>query len=271
MAEGGGLDSLGSLKVALELGRWRRLGYTPRLWWRDDDARAPSPALDRLLDLAGDRPLALAVIPTGDLAPLAARLRAERQITTGQHGVDHRNRRPDGAPPSEYAHEPTVSELVARIGAGRQRLTAAGLAPHFYAPPWNAVGPGLVEALSALGIPLLTAGRAPSMPASLPYLAADVDVLRWKGGARFKGAARILSRLAGALAERRAAGAFRRPVGLLTHHLDHDAATWRFLDRALPYLDRRFDWIDVASPSALTAASSPSVPLAAMAEMQHVC
>nr|QQZ49375.1 hypothetical protein JKL49_20480 [Phenylobacterium glaciei] len=54
-------------------------------------------------------------------------------------------------------------------------------------------------------------------------------------GARFRGEGRILERLRELLAERRQAGLWAAPVGLLTHHLDHDEAAWRFLDRFIAW------------------------------------
>jgi hypothetical protein len=35
-----------------ELDIWSGFGVSPRLWWRDDDVAARTPALDRLLALA---------------------------------------------------------------------------------------------------------------------------------------------------------------------------------------------------------------------------
>ena len=34
-----------------ELDRWKAAGRAATLWWRDDDATRPTPALDRLLAL----------------------------------------------------------------------------------------------------------------------------------------------------------------------------------------------------------------------------
>jgi hypothetical protein len=234
-----------AVKLQWELGRWRRLGTRPRLWWRDDDARAPSPALDRLLKLAAGRPLALAVIPDGDLDALAERLTTERNIAVGQHGIDHINRRPTGEAPSEYRLPPPSPEIIARVAEGRDRLVRAGLAPQFYTPPWNAIDPGLGRAVSRAGIGVLSAGAKIERYADLVYMAADADVTAWKDGARFKGEVRILSALQKALRERRRAGELQRPVGLLTHHLAHDEATWRFLAWVLPMFDRTFDWVSV--------------------------
>ena len=51
--------------LAEELDRWNAAGRRLALWLRDDDAVAPSPALDRLSRLAEDfgAPVLLAVIP----------------------------------------------------------------------------------------------------------------------------------------------------------------------------------------------------------------
>ncbi|HZU89888.1 MAG TPA: hypothetical protein VE993_11575, partial [Stellaceae bacterium] len=46
-----------------ELDRWGAAGRVATLWWRDDDATAPNDRLDRLLAIAGEAPVTLAVIP----------------------------------------------------------------------------------------------------------------------------------------------------------------------------------------------------------------
>ena len=50
-----------------ELDAWATAGQTATLWWRDDDATRPTPALARLRQLAQDNgiPVALAVVPAG--------------------------------------------------------------------------------------------------------------------------------------------------------------------------------------------------------------
>jgi len=57
-----------------ELDAWSAAGRTAELWWRDDDAIVPTPALDRLLDIRrrSGVPIALAVIPARAQATLAA-------------------------------------------------------------------------------------------------------------------------------------------------------------------------------------------------------
>lgn len=174
------------------------------------------------------------MIPDGDRAPLHEGLKSTTHVIVGQHGVDHVNRRPPGAPPSEYAEDVSAATMAGLIRTQRTRLEAAGLSPAFFTPPWNRIQPGLAEAVALAGFQALSAGED------------SVDVLRWKGGPRFKGAWAVLRALRRKLAERRAAGEFHRPVGLLTHHLDHDEPTWRFLNRLLPWLDAEVEWVALA-------------------------
>ena len=73
-----------------ELELWRAGDRQAAIWWRDDDAVRPGPALDRLLELSSrhDVPLALAVIPAAAEAPLAQRLAGragdEPAVTAGR-------------------------------------------------------------------------------------------------------------------------------------------------------------------------------------------
>ena len=55
---------IGGWAFRRELHLWRVAGRRLGLWWRDDDARAADPALERLLGLASRHglPLTLAVI-----------------------------------------------------------------------------------------------------------------------------------------------------------------------------------------------------------------
>jgi len=220
------------IRLQRELARWHKSGHRPILWWRDDDARGTSPAFERLLEVAQDTPLSLGVIPQGVSPTLAARLARAPTVTIAQHGVDHLNRRqPAEGPAADYTSAVAPGPLARRILAGRDALDQAGLDPVFFTPPWNRVEPILIEALAIAGYFALSGWNGEG-PTTLGFqrLDAHIDLLRWKGGARFRGAGRIYEDLRRHLAERRRAGAFDRPVGLLTHHLDHDDETWSFLE-----------------------------------------
>ena len=76
------------LPLAAELDRWSEAGRQIRLWLRDDDAVAPTPALDRLSAL-GERfalPVLLAVIPAQAEPALAEALRDRPSLLPCQHG-----------------------------------------------------------------------------------------------------------------------------------------------------------------------------------------
>src|SRR5262249_36200072 len=154
-------------------------------------------------------------VPDGDLERLGARLARAPNVVVGQHGVDHTERsRVDGRR-SEYAEGATLAEMAEAIRAGRARLPKAGLDPGFYRPPWTACQPELGEALPSAGFTHLSAGAdAPACP-GLSYLAADLDLIRWKGRPRFRGKAKVLSALTKALRARRLRGDHARPIGLL--------------------------------------------------------
>jgi len=81
-----------------ELDAWTDAGRVATLWWRDDDASGPSPALDRLLALQSHYgvPLALAVIPQRLDPSLASLLQAgesgRRTTTPPASGKELRQR-----------------------------------------------------------------------------------------------------------------------------------------------------------------------------------
>jgi hypothetical protein len=237
------------LALGAELARWRAAGRKARLWWRDDDARGVTPALERLLHVQAQAgaPLTLAVIPDDGLPTLARRLGACEGVTLSQHGADHVDRR-GGGQAGEFADTATEDEIVCALVAGRRRLAAAaGLLPVFV-PPWNHAHAALEAALARAGYQAWSAHARTPGGALLPRVDVELDLLRWRGGARFRGERRFLADLAEALAVRRTGGDWERPIGLLTHHLEHDARTWRFLARFLDWSAARpeLEWAELA-------------------------
>jgi hypothetical protein len=239
------LSLAATVMVEPELAAWVRLGRRPKLWWRDDDARSPTAAFDRLLAVVGNRPLALAIIPTGDLDLLAATLMNAPHVVIGQHGVDHINRAAQGRKKSEYREGVSVEEIAAALELGRRRLSAAGLSPEFFTPPWNAGEPDLGDALARLQFTRWSAGPTRRSHPALRYAATDIDLLRWTQPPQFRGVWKVMRALQKALSRRRSDGDFNRPIGLLTHHLAHDEATWGFLDSFLAYLEPKVEWVSI--------------------------
>lgn len=237
--------------LAAELDAWKAAGRPATLWWRDDDAGAADPALDRLLDLAGRRelPLGVAVVPAW-LTPEGRRALAGAPggVVTLQHGFAHANHETVAAPgepkvrPAEAGAVRPAAVVLAELAEGWDRLRAA-LGPRclpVLVPPWNRIAPGLLDALPGLGYRALSAFGArpwPAGPDQFRRLNCHVDPILWRQGRRFAGPAATLGALRAHLADRRAGRADpAEPTGLLTHHRDLSPTLWAFLEELLDRL-----------------------------------
>lgn len=220
--------------IGPELARWKAAGHVPAFWWRDDDARRPTPALDRLLALSVRfaAPVTIAAVPDGDIAALAKACRTIPDAELAIHGFRHENRAPPGRPFGEVYDLDRLADVMSDLSGAMEVFRRAGVAPRLFVPPWNNAHPTLKRALVLQGLGLSCYGE-PRSAAEPNRLDAHLDVMRWKPAARFRGAVRFLLRARRLLAERRAQGAWDQPLGLLTHHLDHDEAAWRFLEAFL--------------------------------------
>jgi hypothetical protein len=226
-------------RLAAELDRWAAAGRTATFWWRDDDAVAATPALDRLLALrkALSVPLTLAVIPEPAEPPLADRLAAEPDITVAQHGFAHRNHAPEGAPKRELGDR-ALAEVTGELQDGWRRLASLFPAARpVMVPPWNRIDGSVTAALPALGYRGLSTFAARVRREAQPGLVeanTHIDIVDWPGTRRFVGDGAAIGAAAAHLAARREGvpGIDRdEPTGLLTHHLAHDEPCWEFVNR----------------------------------------
>ncbi len=221
--------------LAAEIGRWRDAGRIVEFWWRDDDATQPTEALVRLLSLAAQFkvPLALAVIPSQADPALFTLLPLEADVL--QHGADHVNRAAPGEKKSEYPASEAMEVALARLSGGRLRLSelAGARAPAVFAPPWNRIGAHLLPGLASCGFRGLSRYGARRNAIAAPGVAeinTHVDIIDWKGSRGFVGAEQALSQATRHLAARRQGGADAdEPTGWLTHHACHDEQAWVFL------------------------------------------
>ena len=255
----GALSAMNWAWLELELKQWRKAGYAANLWWRDDDASEATSALDQLLDVQQARPMTLAVIPVGDLSPLAGRLRSARNLCIVQHGVDHQNRRA-GPSAGEFPHEWRRIRIATQIRAGWKNLSRIEGAQAIYVPPWNDIHPELPYALSDCAYRGLSAWGGLSGKGAPIRVDAHLDLMRWKGGARFRGEGRFLRDFRKQLATRRKAGAWSAPIGLLTHHLAHDSEAWGFLGTFLDWTSGRTDLAWRALPDLLAESEMSMSP-----------
>jgi hypothetical protein len=234
-------SGVGSGWAALEaeLDIWQAAGRTASFWWRDDDAVAATPALDRLLALAEDVPIALAVVPGHAEAGLAARLVRATAVTVLQHGWRHTNHAPTGGRKSELGPDRPLNQRLHELGLGRVRLHSlfGPRALGVLVPPWNRIGPDLVPRLPEIGIGGLSiagARKTATPAAGLRAVNVHADLVNWHGGRGFVGETAALGLVLHHLRSRFLASAdAQEPTGILTHHLVQDAPAEQFLRRFL--------------------------------------
>ena len=220
---------------ASEISRWRDAGRPVEFWWRDDDATQPTSALERLLRLATQFkvPLALAVIPAQADPALFALLPAEAEVL--QHGADHSNRAAPGDKKTEYPANEAVVTALARLADGGRRLSdlAGARSLGVLAPPWNRIAAHLLPRLASCGFRGLSrygARNSAQAASGITQINTHVDIIDWKGSRGFVGVEQALSQATGHLAARRQGGADAdEPTGWLTHHACHDEEAWAFL------------------------------------------
>ncbi len=221
----------------VELALWASKGLNPRLWWRDDDAKAVTPDLERLLALSDSYavPIHLSVIPEGLQPELAPRLRDAGYAFVLQHGLVHKNHEPKGAPVSEVGDNRDLSLQEQDLRRGWDILQAADM-PRLldgFVPPWNRIGDATRQRLPDWGYSFVSAyeGRGDDADiAGLTQIDAHLDPIRWKYDRVFRGEDKMLAMLIEHLRDRRV-NAPARPVGYVTHHLQTSDAIWDFTDR----------------------------------------
>lgn len=229
-------DHWGDLRSELDC--WSAAGRQIRLWLRDDDAIAASPALDRLATLPERHglPVLLAVIPMLAEPSLGRALRQMPLLRPCQHGTWHRNHAEPPAKKSEFGPSRDAVELDAEIAtASRHLADVLETAPlPVFVPPWNRIDPAHAARLPALGFHALSCFRGYRLrPEGGPRLInTALDIIDWtsRTGRRADDLLAECCRLLGSL---RAEGDGDTAFGLLLHHRDHDEMAWGFLDAFL--------------------------------------
>ena len=230
--------------LARECRAWSDSGRTATWWWRDDDAVEATPALDELLRVA-QGPIALAVIPAKLQPSLAPRLKQNPEVAVLQHGFAHRNEAPEGGRKSEFPDERELESIARDLTAGFRTLLEA-FGPQFLpvlTPPWNRAGGRTVAILQSIGFIGLTRylPRTAARLHGVNQVNTHVDVIDWRGShgpiRGFLGESACLDLFIGHLRARRVGEVDAdEPTGVLSHHLVHDPATWRFLEKLRDFL-----------------------------------
>lgn len=253
-----------------ELDRWREAKRVATLWWRDDDAVAPSVSLDRLLSIAGKVPIALAVIPASVEPELAVwvsdyeGLFHRPRLAVLQHGWRHSNHSTSGKKsefPAVRPHKNVALDLAAGRGCLAQLFGTRALP--VLVPPWNRFDDSFLPLLGGCGIwGISRANRQPAASAvpGLIEVNCHIDLVAWADDRSFIGEGAALGSLVRYLRARRLGGACaHEPTGILTHHLVQDAPTDAFLRRlvAVTGTHPAARWLDAAEIFA------PAIPVPA--------
>ena len=225
-----------------ELAIWRTEGLHLPIWWRDDDAIAPTPALDRLAALAEDLslPVHIAVIPKHAEPALAAYSRDRLLIRPLVHGWQHISHAPDGAKKAEFGHpRPDAAHELAQALNRMQELFGDDLLPIFV-PPWNRLDDGLLPVLADAGyvgvstyLPRDNRIAAPG----LVQINTHIDPIFWRGTRSLVPPDTLIADITKQLQDRRKGLTDpQEPLGFLTHHLVHDEDIWGFTHACLARL-----------------------------------
>ncbi len=217
-----------------ELALWRAARMDLPLWWRDDDAITCTPALERLTALSTRMglPVHLAIIPEMADETLAHQCLDGNSLIPMVHGWAHKNHAPGGAKKAEFGHPRPGLVADAERGLARLRgIFGPSLLPVFV-PPWNRIHFGLMAELAKLGyrgVSTFTPRKGRMAAPGLVQINTHIDPIHWRGGGGLLQAETLVAQVVETLAARRVGAADRaEPLGILTHHLVHDAAIWAF-------------------------------------------
>jgi hypothetical protein len=217
-----------------ELRLWRAGGLDLPIWWRDDDAVRPTPALERLAALSEALSLQvhLAIIPAQAEAALSTYVAEQDHLIPLVHGWAHRNHSPATEKKAEFGQvRETAPQEMSKALHRMQNLFADKVLPVFV-PPWNRIHPACLAPLAQAGYRALSTFGARAAPEACPGLLqinTHLDPIDWKGTRGLIDPDLLIQRLVALLAARRRQEADRvEPLGYLTHHLVHDEAIWTF-------------------------------------------
>lgn len=227
-------------------------GRMVAFWLRDDDCVAPTHALDQLLDVTQRHgaPLTLAVIPKLATHALANRLDRTVGVSVATHGFAHLNHAPHGQKSAEFGAGRDAVDVADELRAGKQRLDTmlGGALLPVFVPPWNRIDARWHDALAAAGYAGLSAFglKGEAAGTGLVPLSTHLDIMDWQSRSG-RAADDLDEELAGWIRARIDANS-DQPLGILTHHLVHDARAWVSLAALLEMISAHPSamWCDAA-------------------------
>tara|TARA_R110002094_G_scaffold39314_10_gene51870 strand:+ start:870 stop:1631 length:762 start_codon:yes stop_codon:yes gene_type:complete len=225
-----------------ELAIWRSEARALPLWWRDDDAVADTPALQRLLALARDLalPVHVAVIPKPAQQSLVDACAATQWAIPVVHGWAHENHAAEGQKKAEFGYPREGAERETAAAVAHLRALFGDTLLPMFVPPWNRIDPDIIAQLPDQGYIALSTYTPRTTHLAAPGLVqinTHIDPIHWRGGGGLVAPETQIATLVQLLTSRRTGGTDNaEPLGFLTHHLVHDAAIWDFTCACLSML-----------------------------------
>ncbi len=241
--------------LTAELDLWTAASQTATFWWRDDDAVAASPGLNRLLMIAAENetPICLAVVPAMQEPSLVSAVeQSGADVSIAVHGWRHLNHAAANEKKSEFPPSRASATAVDEAAQGLASIRDA-FGPRVldvFVPPWNRISTPVTSGLTAAGYQGLSTykARLSATPApGLRQVNTHADIVDWHNGKKFAGTGTVLGQITSHLAARRDKSMVGdEPTGLLTHHLVHQDDAFDFIARFLRLTARHSaaDWPD---------------------------
>ncbi len=224
-----------------EFQQWRDVDMILPIWWRDDDAIAPTPALDMLDNIACDTniPVHLAIIPKLATPALADHIHAMPNVIPVVHGWAHQNHEPQGIKKAEFGATRPIETCIEDAKAGLDLLKnmfGTRLKPMFV-PPWNRINPDINAHLAMIGYTNLSTyspRKSRQAAIGLTQINTHLDPIAWHDGRGLVAPDILISEIVKQMQDRRLGRADNtEPFGLLTHHLVHDQDISSFIQQFL--------------------------------------
>jgi hypothetical protein len=233
-----------------ELARWSNAGRKIRLFLRDDDAVSDTPPLRQLIALCQrySVPLLLAAVPKFADETLAHLVNPVPLVTGAVHGYAHQSHSPVGHKPCELDGFRPLEKVVAEMRAGRARLLALfdGRVSGLLVPPWNRIHDEVLAHVAEAGFEGVSAHGWPDASPTVKMVNVHVDIIFWSGGTVGRSPNWVDAQLAANLGEARMRG--WQPIGILTHHLVHDAQAWTVLEQIfMMFSQPNAEWVTADS------------------------
>jgi len=230
--------------LSQELDAWQAAGLNARFWWRDDDAVSDTPELRRLLRLAQDQQIVVAIAAIPDAADRSlAEIASAASCCVWQHGYRHRwqhEQTDKSYRDGEFGESRSLKAMTEDAKQGQvalDRIFGPAGWQRVFVPPFHALSLPFKMTIPSLGYWGVSAGRplTPRLEA-IPEANAEIDIMNWPER-RFLGAEAVSVTLAEQLSLRRnGIIPIEEPIGILTHHPALDEDAWRFLEELLEFL-----------------------------------